>query len=93
MWSMHHIGLEHEGVTYGATVQRQMPENVYRIVSLTDLDHQVSLPMEEIEREYRRRRRSLRDIFRLGSKRAARRRVKQYVTIWSERQLSEDDQG
>lgn len=86
MSSVHHIGLEHEGVEYGATVQRRMPENLYRIISIWDTTRELALPMNEIEREYRRKSGSLGDIFRIGSKRAARRRVKQYVAIWSKRE-------
>jgi hypothetical protein len=81
---MHGLSVEYNGVRYGFSVQRYTPLSVYHFVEIWDQTNQQWLPLDEIEREFARRQCAApRPIH---SKRAARRRTRQYLRIWTDLQ-------
>ena len=80
---IHRLQLFQDGIAYGAVVQQDVPHRVYRFVSIWNQHHQYYLPLNDIEAAHVRRVGSL-EATTLRSKRAARRRLRQYLRIWSE---------
>jgi hypothetical protein len=88
---MHGLSIEHAGVRYGITVQRYALKSVYHFFRIWDPTHQRWLPIDDIEREYIRRQGSTPAPIR--SIRAARRRARQYLRVWTDLQAHDSATG
>jgi hypothetical protein len=86
----HTFQIEHNGAMYGAVVQRESSQPIYRIMYIRDLTRQHDLPVFDIEKEYVRREGSLMATT-LRSRWAARRRARQYIRLWNEQGQTETE--
>jgi hypothetical protein len=77
----YNIRLETEDASYKAVVQRPLPHLGFRFVSFWNWGRTLPLPLSDIEREYALHL-GVSKLPPIRSKRAARRRAKQYLRIY-----------